>query len=172
MSETRITPTTIYTGISTSKELKSKEIQNKPQIDDKQYIPSRYKEVAANMEQQFVEMMLDQMGKTIDEANPEENNAGMEYYKSLQKSERAKSMTMQNNLGLQDMILNQIYPKRLRNEMALKSYEQQTNQVHHNLPSYKIEQKNDKIDMGKNDSTPVSEPKNVLGPNEIDGGLL
>lgn len=143
--------------------------QGKP-IDDRQFIPAKYKEVAANMEQQFAEMMIDQMSKTVDENEVDGDGAGMDFYKSLQKGERAKALTEQNNLGLQNMILDQIYPKRIRNEMALKQYEAQANRVHHNLPSYKIDRKVDTIEMGKNDSTSVSDEKALVRPTE-DGGL-
>jgi Rod binding domain-containing protein len=170
MSDTKINPQTLP-GIAVNQQAKPKAIDQGPKIDDRQYIPKQYKEVAAGMEQQFAEMMLDQMGRTVDEAETEGGGMGMDYYKSLQKSERAKSMTAQNNLGLQDVILNQIYPKRIRNEMALKQYEAQNNRIHHNLPSYKIDRKTDTIEMGKNDSTPVSDEKALVGTNE-DGGLL
>ncbi|NOT79168.1 MAG: hypothetical protein HOP07_09240 [Bacteriovoracaceae bacterium] len=166
MSTTKIQP-----GISTDRQLNPKEISQKKIRDDREFIPEKYKEVAAGMEQQFVEMMLDQMGKTVEEAEVSEGGMGMDYYKSLQKSERAKAMTAQNNLGLQEMILNQIYPKRMRSEVALKQYEAQANKIHHNLPSYKIDTKTDKIEMGKNDSLPVADENTIAGTKE-DGGLL
>lgn len=144
--------------------------QNK-KIDDREFVPKKYKEVAANMEQQFAEMMIDQMNRTIDVNESESNSAGMDYYKSLEKSERAKSLAQQNNLGLQDMILNQIYPKRLRTEIALKQYEAQMGQIHHNLPSYKIDEKTDTIKMRKNDSSSVSDER-ALDGTKNDGGLL
>lgn len=160
----------INTGISVNT-LKPKSVDQGKKVDDRQYIPKQFKEVAAGMEQQFAEMMLDQMSRTVGTSEEEEGNSGMEYYKSMQKSERAKMMTQQNNLGLQDMILNQIYPKRQRTEMALKQYEAQHNRIHQNLPSYKIDRKADTIEMGKNDSTPVSDETTLVGTKE-DGGLL
>ena len=170
MSDPKINPT-INTGIAVNTQVKQRAVENSPKIDDRQYIPKQYKEVAAGMEQQFAEMMLDQMSRTVDEAEPEQGGMGMDYYKSLQKTERAKAMTAQNSLGLQDMILDQIYPKRMRNEMALKQYEAQSSRIHQNLPSYKIDRKTDTIEMGKNDSTPVSDKKAIVGTKE-DGGLL
>ncbi len=139
-------------GIDISNKLPPKSLATKP-VDDKKYIPKQYQEVAENMEQQFAEFMLNQMNKAIGE-NEGEEVPGMDYYKSLQTSERAKMMSKQNNLGLQNVILDQIYPKRMRNEMALKQYEAQAERIHHNLPSYKIDKKDDIIEMGKNDSTP------------------
>lgn len=171
MSDAKINNlTTIYRGIAVDKEASAKPLNQKKQIDDRQYIPKQYKEVAASMEQQFAEMMMEQMARTVGESEESSGGLGMDYYKSLEKAERAKTMTEQNNLGLQNMILDQIYPKRMRNEMALKQYEAQANRIHHNLPSYKIDRKIDTIEMGKNDSTSVSDEKTLVGTKE-DGGL-
>lgn len=140
-------------------------------VDDRKYIPKQYQEVAENIEQQFAEFMLTQMNKAVEEnGNDEGGGTGMDYYKSLQTSERAKMMAKQNNLGLQSVILDQIYPKRLRNEMALKQYEAQADRIHHNLPSYKIDKKTDTIEMGKNDSTSKSSDQAVVGTKK-EGGL-
>jgi Rod binding domain-containing protein len=161
-----VTPVEIHRGIST-KTQQAKPLDHKT-IDDRNYIPKQYQEVAESMETQFAEAMIKQMNQTIDETPNEDS--GMDYYKSLQTTERAKMMAKQNNLGLQTVILDQIYPKRMRNEMALKQYEAQANMIHHNLPSYKLEKKTDIIQLGKNDSTPVSEEKAAIRPNS-EGGL-
>lgn len=155
-----------YRGIAI-KSQQAKSIDNKI-IDDRQFIPKQYQEVAESMETQFAEAMVKQMNQTIDEAPVEDS--GMDFYKSLQTTERAKMMAKQNNLGLQNVILDQIYPKRMRNEMALKQYEAQANLIHHNLPSYKIAKKTDTIEMGKNDSTSESGDKTIAGQNSA-GGL-
>jgi Rod binding domain-containing protein len=139
----------VHRGININpKQAKSLEYKS---VDDRKFIPKQYQEVAESMESQFAETMLKQMNQTIDETPGEDS--GMDYYKSLQTTERAKMMSKQNNLGLQSVILDQIYPKRLRNEMALKQYENQADLIHHNLPSYKLYKKTDTIDIGKNDST-------------------
>ena len=132
-------------------------------VDDKKFIPKQFLDVAESMEGQFAETMLKQMNQTVDEAEGEESGGGMDYYKSLQTTERAKMMAQQNNLGLQNVILDQIYPKRLRNEMGLKQYEAQSNMIHHNLPSYKLEKKTDTIIMGKNDSTSMPNEDKSIG---------
>ena len=137
-------------------------------IDDRKYIPKQYQEVAESMETQFAEAMVKQMNETIDEAPGEDS--GMDFYKSLQTTERAKMMAKQNNLGLQNVILDQIYPKRMRNEIALKQYEAQADLIHHNLPSYKLAKKTDTIEMGKNDSTSESDNKVQIRQNS-EGGL-
>lgn len=131
----------------------AKSLDQKP-VDDRKYIPKQFQEVAESMESQFAEAMLKQMNQTVGEESGDD--MGMEFYKSLQTSERAKMMSKQNNLGLQTIILDQIYPKRLRNEMALKQYEAQADMIHHNLPSYKLHKNRDTIEMGKNESAPVA----------------
>jgi Rod binding domain-containing protein len=157
MSATKgISDKPIYHGINLPDKEKPKSLDQQKPIDDRQYIPKQYQEVAESMEQQFADYMLQQMNKTTGEEDAD-GSGGMDYYKSLQTSERAKAMAQQNNLGLQGMILDQIYPKRMRNEMALKQYEAQANRIHNNLPSYKIEKKTDTIVMGKNESSPVSD---------------
>ena len=65
--------------------------------------------VARGMEQQFVEFMINEMEKT---SGKKENSMAGNYYKSLMNTERAKTMTeVDGGMGLQEMILEQIYPK-------------------------------------------------------------
>lgn len=93
--------------------------------DDTKYIPRPFREVAEGMEKQFAEFMINQMKKTSGES---EGDSGMSYYKSLLTSERANSMTQNNGgLGLQKLILDQVYPKRFRNPQAYAQYEAQGN---------------------------------------------
>lgn len=154
-------------GIDVNNKIPPKPLNNKT-IDDRKYIPKQYQEVAENMEQQFAEFMVNQMNKAVEENDNDNSGGGMDYYKSLQTSERAKMMAKQNNLGLQTVILDQIYPKRMRNEMALKQYEAQADRIHHNLPSYKIDKKTDTIKMGKNESTLPSDDHVNVGHKEGD----
>jgi len=159
----------INRGISTANSNRPKDINHKS-VNDRKFIPKQFQEVAESMEGQFAETMLKQMNQTIDDTSGDDS--GMDFYKSLQTSERAKMMAKQNNLGLQNLILDQIYPKRLRNEMALKQYEAQADLIHHNLPSYKLEKKADILTMGKNDSPPVSSENAKSDPGQSpEGGL-
>ena len=73
-------------------------------VDDRKFIPKQYQDVAESMETQFAETMVKQMNQTIDEEPGEDS--GMDFYKSLQTTERAKMMAKQNNLGLQNVILD------------------------------------------------------------------
>lgn len=156
-------------GLEVNPEKKAVGLNQKPKVDDTQYVPQQFKDVAKSMEEQFVQIMLDQMEKTVDSSEATDG-AGMDFYKSLEKSERAKIMTAQNNLGLQGLVLDQIYPKRLRNEMAMKHYQAQNAQIHQKLPSYKIDRKTDSIEMRQNDSTSLSDHPQSSKTIE-DGGL-
>jgi Rod binding domain-containing protein len=141
----------INKGITIINNQKPIALENK-RVDDKQFIPKPYKEAAQNMEQQFAEYMLQQMNKSVDRTE-NEDSTGMEYYNGLRTTEQAKIMAQKDNLGLQNVILDQIYPKRMRNELALKQYEAQAERIHHRAPTIVSQDKSDKIIMGKNDST-------------------
>jgi Rod binding domain-containing protein len=89
--------------------------------DDLQYVPEDFKKVAGGLEQQFVEYMLKQMNKSIGKGASE--GSAMDYYKDLQNTEQAKTLTNINNgVGIQDLILNQIYPKKFRNPQAMAAF--------------------------------------------------
>jgi len=138
--------------------------------DDTRFIPKKFKDIASKMEQQFAEYMINEMNKTVESNGSEVSDSSMDYYKGLLTSKRAEVMADQNNLGLQKVILDQIYPKRLRNEMALKNYERQAELIHRNLPSYKIVENHDKITMGKNES-PQTSSQEAAGEVKQNGGL-
>ena len=96
-------------------------------IDDTKYIPKPYLEVAEGMEREFANIMMKQMNKTVGEAQAP--STGMGYYKGLLDDKRVNSMVKSNGgLGLQKLILDQIYPKRMRNEFAYNHYKRQQEQ--------------------------------------------
>ena len=94
------------------------------QSKSKEFVPDKFKEVAGSMEQQFSEMMLQEMHKTIDRTEPE-NNAET-FDKSLQTQEYAKSLSNgDDGTGLKKMILDQIYPQHMRNEINFRRFQGQ-----------------------------------------------
>ena len=97
--------------------------ENKPtSLDPHKFIPEDYKKVAKGLEQQFVQYMVEQMQKTI---GKDDNSTAMNYYKELGQKEQAKLMTeTRNGMGIQDLILDEIYPKKFRNQDALNAYKQ------------------------------------------------
>lgn len=94
--------------------------------ENKKYIPKPYTDAARGMEKQFIKLMIDEMKKT---AGPQETSTGMDYYMDLQNEERSKAMVNRNQVGLQDLILDKIYPENKRNPYAYNAYLQQTNQM-------------------------------------------
>ncbi len=95
---------------------------------NKHFIPNDYKSVASGMEKQFVKHMIEQMDKTI--GRSEKESSAEEYYKALLHNEFANKISQSDSLGIQDIILDQIYPRKLRNELSYKNFlgEQNTNQ--------------------------------------------
>lgn len=98
----------------------------KPQKRDTgmKYVPKDYIDVAKGQERVFAKLMLEQMHKSL---NPESSTA-MGVYNDLMLEERAKLMTEQHEgMGIQEVILDQLYPKKFRNPQALEAYEQMKN---------------------------------------------
>jgi Rod binding domain-containing protein len=95
--------------------------RNKQITNNSQYVPDPYKKVAASMEKQFANFMLNEMNKTTGEEFGKDT--GSDYYKSLLTSERSKAVSENGDgLGLKKMILDQIYPQRLRSKIAYDSF--------------------------------------------------
>lgn len=92
---------------------------------DDRFVPKAYKDVASGMEKVFAQMMLEHMERATDQT--EEDGPAQKFYKSLQLEQRADAMTEQGGtgLGVQQMILDQIYPKELRTEANYQAFEQQ-----------------------------------------------
>ena len=87
----------------------------------KEYIPEPYKDMARGMEKQFLEFMIEQMNKTTQLTEPSSTAAN--YYKDLLTGERADKMARNHEgMGIQDIILDQIYPKEKRNRLAYQAY--------------------------------------------------
>ena len=87
----------------------------------RQYIPKAYKKVARDMEKNFLKFMIEQMNKTV--FSSESPSAAMNYYKELLTGERAEMMTRnRGGMKIQDIILDQIYPKERRHKLAYEAY--------------------------------------------------
>jgi Rod binding domain-containing protein len=100
-------------------------VRNRSNIEERKYIPKPYQDVAKKMEGQFIQFMVEQMKKTAGQSEPD--SAATNYYKGMLTEQQSRSIAGQDGgLGLQELILNQIYPKRLRNQTAYGAYKQQT----------------------------------------------
>lgn len=115
---------------------------------NEQFIPDPYKKVAKGMEEQFANFMLEEMNKTTNEA--EGQDSASQYYKSLMTGERAKAMaeSSQGGLGLQKIILDQIYPQRLRNKIAYDNFNARENaQMNRNrIEMYRASERTNELD--------------------------
>lgn len=95
--------------------------------DEFKNIPEPFKKAAQGIEQQFVEFMVQQMHKTT---GSEESSTALDYYNDLLYKQESEKMTnYKNGLGIQKVILDQIYPKKFRNEQALAAFNAQSNAV-------------------------------------------
>ena len=88
--------------------------------DSYQYIPKEFKQIAKSMEQQFIEHMLQQMEKT---SGSNTESTADNYYKGLQRTERAEIFSQLSGEGsLKDLILDQIYPEKYRNQLSYSAF--------------------------------------------------
>jgi len=95
-------------------------------------VPKPYLDVAKGMEKQFINYMIGQMRNTVKSENPESSSE--KYYKGLMDDERAEIMSnTENGIGIKDMILEQILPSHLKQQVhskpnalaAVKKYQQE-----------------------------------------------
>ena len=87
----------------------------------REYIPEAYQKVARDMEKSFIKFMIEQMNKTV--PSSEAPGTAMNYYNGLLVEERAKTMARnRGGMQIQDMILDQIYPKERRHKLAYEAY--------------------------------------------------
>ncbi|MFG1493221.1 hypothetical protein [Halobacteriovorax sp. ZH4_bin.1] len=89
----------------------------RPANSDK-YIPEEIKGAAQGLEAQFNELMVKEMTKSLNSGV--QNTAG-NFYNGLMTSERAKALVKEDS-QIQKMILNEIYPKHMRNEQNYQNY--------------------------------------------------
>ena len=90
-------------------------------VDSRKYIPKTYKKLAKDMEQQFAKYMVEQMTKTV--GKKESISPASNYYQDLLTDEYTKSLSKSNDdLGIQELILDDVYPKKFRNEANYSAY--------------------------------------------------
>ncbi|TNF27316.1 MAG: hypothetical protein EP319_11850 [Deltaproteobacteria bacterium] len=115
---------------------------NKVIQDDSRFIPEPYKKVASGMEQEFARFMIEQMENTVTRETPDSQATA--YYNSIVNQERAEAMSESGEgLGLKKMILDQIYPKYLRTQLGLNSFNAQMEAQNIQRQKIKMYQKQD-----------------------------
>jgi len=108
-------------------------INNRPNIkksadlpENRQYIPKPYIDGAKSMEKQFAQLMVKEMQKT---AGKTSNNTADNYYRSLLSSQYAEQLGQnRGGLGVQKLLLDQLYPRRLRSKIAFDTYQRMQQQ--------------------------------------------
>ena len=107
--------------IEKAKPIAIKNFKSINKSNDSKFIPDPYKKVASSMETQFLNFMISKMKNTINKNNPE--SSAVEYYNGLINKERSDIMAKNNGgLGIQKLILNQIYPPHLRNKASYEYF--------------------------------------------------
>lgn len=74
-----------------------------------QQMVKQLKEVANGMEEQFANMLISEMKKSIDKS--EDGSTAMKIYESMLDQEYARIISEQGKLGLSDVIVKQLSPK-------------------------------------------------------------
>lgn len=94
-------------------------------------VPDQFKEVAEGMEKQFARFMIEEMNKTV--SHSDTSQAANLYRAWLSDEQAQKIASDSNGIGIKDLILDDIYPRNRRNQIALDAYKQLQNQS--NKPS-------------------------------------
>ena len=116
-------------------------LKPKSQVEDTtKYIPGMVKEFAKSMESEFAKLMINEMNKTVPKQG---TDSASKFYEGLMTNEKAKAMAARDGGGIQEMILNQIYPEHLRNK---QNYDFHTKS--------KVPQKSNHIDMHDHPTRP------------------
>ena len=126
--------------------VKKKNVQTHGQ--DQKYIPDDHKEFAKKLEAQFAQLMFKEMQKTV--ATNGQNSTANEFYDSLMLQERAKAMSERGDSKIQNMLLDEIYPKKFRNKANYDLYAQSQNK--YNKQQYEMHDRpslSEQITMGK-----------------------
>ena len=98
-------------------------------IENEHLIPDAYKKIAEGVQSQFIQIMINQMKKTVDKSKKE--SSAEQFYNSILDSERAGIMSQREDVtGLKKAVLDQIYPTRMRTKYAFKAYKNRQ----HDLP--------------------------------------
>lgn len=98
----------------------------KIQKDDKYAnVPKAYMRIAEGMETQFNQMMLAQMKKTVEKANPD--SAASRIYDQMLDEHYAEIMASKDGTGIKDLVLEQIYPafNKTPKQAVMNSYQKQ-----------------------------------------------
>lgn len=94
-----------------------------------EFIPEDHKKFAKAMESQFAELMLKEMQKSV---GNKDTNQAQQIYESMLLKERAKNMADNKDSAIQELILNEVYPQKFRNEQNFEMYQASQNKFKKN----------------------------------------
>jgi len=111
----------INKGVALNKRNAPIDVHKKSTTSNLQYVPEEIKKIARDMDSQFAKLMIQKMKATI--SRNEEQSTANQIYEGYLSDEYSKAMAMQNNgSGVQELILDQIYPHRYRNKITYDHY--------------------------------------------------
>lgn len=96
-----------------------------PKKDKYANVPEAYMRIAEGMESQFNQMMLSQMKKTVDRADP--SSPATRIYEQMLDEHYADIMASKDGTGIKDIVLEQIYPhfNKASKKTAINNYQNQ-----------------------------------------------
>lgn len=123
---------------------------NKALPANRHFIPEQMNQVAESYEKQFAQFLLKEFHKSIPKSEGQ-STAG-DIYESWMINEQSDSIAKsKDGLGIKDLILDEIYPRKYRNEAAFNSFKQaQANKALQARNAYKqVQMKENEFDSVK-----------------------
>ena len=114
---------------------------------NRQFIPDEMKKVAESYEKQFAQFLLKEFHKSIPRS--QDNSTAKDIYEGWMINEQSEAIAKnQEGLGIKDLVLDEIYPRKYRNEEAYNSFLQaRANQALKAKNAYgQIQLKNNELD--------------------------
>ncbi|MGB0452791.1 MAG: hypothetical protein ACPGJV_03680 [Bacteriovoracaceae bacterium] len=106
---------------------------------NRHYIPEDYKKAAESQERAFTQYILKEMNKST--VNNREQSPAEQMFKSWQIEEQAKKMSASDSgLNVKNVILEEMYPRYLRNKAQFENYAIQKAQMEQRILRNKFQQ--------------------------------
>lgn len=102
--------------------IKNININNNIKKENISDVPKEYREVAEGMESEFVNFLISEMRKTVNKE--EEDSTAQDFYESMLDNEYSQILSKtRGGVGLQKIILDQIYPQ-LQNQKKIEQFKE------------------------------------------------
>ena len=131
---------------------------------NRHFVPEQVNKIAENYEKQFAQFLLKEFHKSIPKGD-ESSTAG-DIYQGWMIDKQADTIAKNDKgLGLKDLILDEIYPRKYRNEVAYEGFKQaqaakaiQARNAYKNVTKYS----QDSVDMKANSPATTTTRKGAL----------